>query len=276
MLIFSRYTWWVATMVGLALLLTIAGSTGVLNPFQGAFLKVTAPLDNAFTAVFRPIATFLSDAGSLNDLQDENAKLRVENEELRNKVVGLQQDAERVKELEEALKITQGAGPDVRLAASIVHKDTSPFTDVVSINRGSSSGVKAGMVVLSAQGSLIGTVTKTFDDQAFVRLITDSKSKVNAQVLESKSDGIVRGNPGRTLSFDLAQADIKVGDRVVTSGLGGNYPPGLPIGAVKEVSGTPQDLFRTVKVEPTVRLSTAQTVLVLTSFLPQRLGLESQ
>jgi rod shape-determining protein MreC len=263
-------------MVGLALLLTIAGSAGVLNPFQGAFLKVTAPLDNAFTAVFRPIATFLSDAGSLNGLQDENAKLRVENEELRNKVVSLQQDAERVKELEEALKITQGAGSDVRLAASIVHKDTSPFTDVVSINRGSSSGVKAGMVVLSAQGSLIGTVTKTFDDQAFVRLITDSKSKVNAQVLESKSDGIVRGNPGRTLTFDLAQADIKVGDRVVTSGLGGNYPPGLPIGTVKDVSGTPQDLFRTVKVEPMVRLSTAQTVLVLTSFLPQRLGLESQ
>ncbi len=275
MLIFSRYTWWMATMVGLALLLTLAGSTGVLNPFQGAFLKLTAPVDNVFTAVFRPIATFLSDAGSLNDLQDENARLRVENEDLRNKIVGLQQDAERVKELEEALKITQGSGTDVRLAASVVHKDTSPFTDVVSINRGSSSGVKAGMVVLSAQGSLLGTVTKTFDDQSFVRLITDSKSKVNAQVLESKSDGIVRGNAGRTLTFDLAQADIKVGDRIVTSGLGGNYPPGVPIGTVKDVSGTPQDLFRTVKVEPNVRLSTAQTVLVLTSFLPQRLGIEN-
>lgn len=263
-------------MVGLALLLTLAGQTGVLNPFQGAFLKVTSPIDGAFTSVFRPVATFLSDAGSLNDLRDENARLRVENEDLKNKIVSLQQDAERVKELEEALKITQGAGGDTRLAASIVHRDSSAFSDVVSINRGSSSGVKPGMVVLSAQGSLIGTVTKAFDDQSFVRLITDSKSKVNAQVFESKAEGSLRGNPGRTLTLDLAQADIKVGDRVVTSGLGGNYPPGVPIGVVSEVSGTTQDLFRKVKVEPVVRLSTAQTVLVLTSFLPQRLGIEGQ
>ena len=129
------------------------------------------------------------------------------------------------------------------------------------------------MVVLSAQGTLIGTVTKTFPGSAFVRLISDSRSKVNAEVQESKVDGIIRGTPGRGLTFDLAHAEIKAGDTIITSGLGGNYPPGLPIGKVSTVSGTSQDLFRNVTVEPFVRLSTATTVLVLTSFTPQRISL---
>ncbi len=273
MLIFSRYSWWVGAMVALALLLTAAGQTGLLDPFQSVFLDVTAPVSRGLTAVFRPIASFLSDAGSLNDLQDENRQLRIENEQLQNKLVSVQRDAERAKELEEALRITQQSSAETRVAASIVNRVSTPFDAVVSIDRGSSAGIGVAMVVLSSQGTLIGTVTKVFGDSAFVRLITDSRSKVNAQVQESKVDGIVKGTPGRGLAFDLAQAEIKAGDTIVTSGLGGNYPPGLPIGKVSEVSGTVQDLFRTVKVEPFVRLSTATTVLVLTSFTPERLDL---
>jgi len=273
MLIFSRYTWWVGAMIGLAVLLAIAGETGMLSPFQGAFLKVTSPFDSALSAVFRPVASFLSDAGSLNDLRDENRRLRVENEQLQNKIVSLQQDSERVKELEKALGILQQPGEEKKLPAKIVNRVSTPFDSVVSIDHGANDGIKTGMVVLSAQGTLVGTVTKTLAGSAFVRLITDSRSKVNAQVQELKLDGVVRGNPGRTLTFDLAQGDIKAGDTIVTSGLGGNYPPDLPIGRVSEVSGSAQDLYRRVKIEPFVRLSTATTVLVLTSFIPQRIDL---
>lgn len=273
MLIFSRYTWWVGIMLGLTLLLAILGQTGLLGPFQGLFLTAASPFENVLSRVFTPVASFLSDAGNLKDLQDENARLRVENEGLRNKVTNLQQDAQQIDELKKALNIQQAAGSDTKLAASVVGRDSSSFTDVVSIDRGSSSGVKVGMVVLSAQGSLLGTVTKTLPDAAFIRLITDTKSKVNAQVVESRADGIVRGSPGRGLTFDLSQAEIKVGDTVVTSGLGGNYPKDLPIGRVSDVSGTAQDIFRKVQVEPLVRFSTTNTVLVLTSFTPQRIGL---
>lgn len=259
-------------MIGLTFLLAIMGQTGLLGPFQGLFLKAASPFENVLSGVFTPVASFLSDAGNLTDLQDENARLRVENEGLRNKVTNLQQDAQQIEELRKALSIQQQAGSDTKLAASVVGRDASSFTDVVSIDRGSNSGIKVGMVVLSAQGSLLGTVTKTLPDVSFIRLITDTKSKVNAQVVESKADGIVRGSPGRGLTFDLSQAEIKVGDTVVTSGLGGNYPKDIPIGRVSDVSGTAQDIFRKVQVEPLVRFSTTNTVLVLTSFTPQRLG----
>lgn len=278
MLIFSRYTWWVATMVGLAMLLAVMGQTGLLNPFQGLFLRVTSPVESVLTFVFRPVAAVLSDAGNLNDLQDENAQLRLQNEELRNRMTSLQQDAEQVDELRKALGVIQSTAAGTKLAASVVHRDSSPFTDVISIDRGSGDGVKVGMVVLSSQGSLIGTVTEVTSEHAFVRLITDSKSKVASQIQESKVDGITKGSPNRGLSFDLAvsQAAINAGDTVITSGLGGNYPQGLPIGRVSEVSGSSQDLFKKVTVEPLVRVSTARTVLVLTSFIPQRIGLEGQ
>ncbi|NJD65811.1 MAG: hypothetical protein FIB00_11315 [Chloroflexi bacterium] len=84
----------------------------------------------------------------------------------------------------------------------------------------------------------------------------------------------MRGTPDRGLVLELAQGDIKVGDAVVTAGLGGNYPKGIPIGLVSEVSGTSQDLYKKVTIQPLVRLGTATTVLVNISFIPERLILE--
>jgi rod shape-determining protein MreC len=268
MLIFSRYTWWVAAMIGLALFLTAASQVGLLNPFQGAFLTVTSPVERVFGGVFRPMAGLLSNAGDIGDVRDENKRLRLENETLQIQLVEARQDAARVKELEQALKLTEANKDEVKLAANVVHRDSSPFTDVVLIDRGSGSGIKVGMVVLSSQGTLMGTVTKVTARQSFVRLVTDSKSRVAAETEGSKASGIVKGTAGRSLAFDLAQADIKAGDIVVTSALTGRYPAGITIGRVTEVKGTAQDLFRTVKLESTVRLSTATTVLVLTSFTP--------
>lgn len=274
MLIFSRYGWWIAAMVGLALFLTAAGQVGVLHPVQGTFLRVVSPVENVLNGIFRPVATILSDAGDLRALQEENRRLRLDNESLQNKLIELQTDAARVKELEEALGIQQGDESQTLLAANVVSHDTSAFSDVISIDRGSSHGVRVGMNVLSSQGSLMGTVTDVFSSRSFVRLITDSKSRVNAEVQETKFEGIVKGGPERSLTFDLVEADVKVGDKLVTSGLGGNYQKDLPIGTVVEVSGTPQDLYKTVKVEPQVRLSTVDTALVLLSFVPERIVLD--
>jgi rod shape-determining protein MreC len=273
MLIFSRYTYWVGAMLGLAFLLGIMGQTGLLGPFQSLFLKAVSPFENVLSGAFTPVASFLSDAGSINDLQDENARLRIENEDLRNQVTQLKEDAQQIDELRNALNIQQTSGTDTKVAASVVAHNALAFTDVVSINKGSGAGIKTGMVVLSAQGTLMGTVTTVKSDVSFVRLVTDSRSAVNAQVVESKADGTIHGTANRGLEFDLSQADIKVGDTVVTSGLGGNYPPGVPIGLVSAVTGSAQDLFRHVTVEPLVRLSTTTTVLVNISFTPQRIDL---
>jgi len=274
MLIFQRYQWWVATMIGFALFLALVGQVGALTPVQGAFLRIASPFESVLTTIFRPVASVLSNAGEIGDLRDENARLRLENEDLRNQAAELQQNAEDIKGLREALDLTQGDTSVRYLAADIVHRDDSPFTDVVTINRGSRDGIQNGMVVVSTKGTLMGKVTKVTSTNAFVRLITDTQSTVSAEVQETGADGSVKGTPNRGLAFELAQGDIQVGDTVVTAGLGGGYPRGLPIGRVSSVTGTNQDLYKKVVVEPGVRVGTAENVLVRTDFIPETLGLE--
>ena len=274
MLIFQRYQWWVAAMIGLALLLALVGQVGVLTPVQGVFLRVTAPVENILTTVFRPVASTLSNAGEIGELKDENSRLRLENEELRNQVGELQQNAADIRGLREALDLTQGDTSVKYVAADVVHRDASAFTDVVTINRGSNDGIQDGMVVVSTKGTLMGKVTKVTATNSFVRLITDTQSRVSAEVQETGADGSVKGTPNRGLAFELAQGDIQVGDTLVTAGLGGGYPRGLPIGRVSAVSGTNQDLYKKVTIEPGVRIGTAENVLVRTDFIPETLGLD--
>ena len=82
MLIFSRYSYWVGAMVVLALLLAALSQLSFLDPVQGLVLRVTSPIERTISGTFRPVATLLSDAGNLNDIRDENRRLRLENEEL--------------------------------------------------------------------------------------------------------------------------------------------------------------------------------------------------
>ena len=274
MVVLSRYGWWLAGMASLAVFLLLAGQTGALRPFQSTFLRVSSPVEERLGVLFRPVSDALSDAGSLNDLRDENNRLRVENEQLRNEVVELQRQTGELEDLRQALGIVGASDENEYVFGTVVARDGSPFADRVRINRGSADGISTGDVVLSPGGSLVGTVDEVLDGEAFIRLITDSQSAVNAQVLESQISGVVRGSPRRTLSFDIAQGNINIGDTIVTSGVGGNYPPALPIGLVVQVSGTAQDISRTVVVEPQVRMSTLETVLVLTSFQSQRLDLD--
>ena len=201
MVIFSRYTWWIGAMVGLALLLAVFGAVGILTPFQGVFLRVASPFENALSAVFDPVASFLADIGNVNDLRNENARLRIENEQLQNKVTSLQEESQQIAELREALGIQQTAGSGKKVAANVVAHDTSPGVDVISIDKGSSSGIQAGMTVLTSGGTLMGTVTKVTSANAFVRLVTDTKSRVNARTLETQASGVLEGTLTRGLSL---------------------------------------------------------------------------
>jgi rod shape-determining protein MreC len=269
MVILSRYTWWVAAMIGLAALLAIAGQVGALGPFQDVFLAVTTPFQRGVSAVARPVAGVLTDAGSISDIRSENRDLRLQNEELQNRVATLEQRATRVEELEAALNVSAQRPDERRLVANIVARDSTPFTDVVSIDRGANDGLRTGMVVLSSKGSLMGSIISVTATRAFVRLITDSRSKVAAQTNETQLDGVVKGTANRGLQFTLEQAEVRINDLIVTSALSGRFPAGIPIGTVTEVGGAGQDISRTVRLEPLVRLSTASTVLVVTTFTPQ-------
>ncbi len=273
MVAFSRYTYWIGAMIVLAALLAVAGRTGALNPVQDVFLRVTGPAEEGLSSVFQPVAGFFSDIGDVDRLQEENRLLLSENERLRNENTALRTDSDRLSELENLVGIVEADPSGERLVAGVLSRIQGPLTRELRIDRGANHGVAVGNPVLSAEGSLIGTVTKALPGSSFVRLLTDSRSRVAAQVRGSPADGIAKGDGGG-LSFELVGGGVNAGDTVVTSGLGGIYPADIPIGQVASVLGDPQDPFPTVRLQTTLRVSTTRTVLVIVSFTPARFEAE--
>ena len=205
MIVLSRYSWWAGAMLAFALALTLGARVGALGPVEGTVLRITSPAESGLTEIFRPVANFLGNVRELNDLREENRQLRVENEALRNQVTLLQEDQERIAQLEEALDILQSEDDEQRIAATIISQDKSAFTDVVSINRGTDHGVNVGNVVISPQGSLVGKVIEADATRSSVRLLGDTRSRVNAVILETDADGSVQGNANGSLSFELGR-----------------------------------------------------------------------
>jgi rod shape-determining protein MreC len=212
----------------------------------------------------------ITDAGTLSS---ENKQLREENERLTNDLARAREDAIQQQTQHDLDAVRQQFPGDTFLDADVVSRDSSNLRSIIAIGRGSSDGVREGMIVVSEGRSLVGRVSKTFDDYAWVTLITDPKSAVSAIVQESRAEGVVAGNYDGALNMEFVGqgAAVKKGDFVMTSGVGGGYPEGIVIGRIADVKKTDQDLFQNVHVEHLASLSNIEKVLVLTSFTPRAL-----
>lgn len=277
-----RVIWWLVTVVSVSLISILLSHQRALDPLENLSLRITSPLEGGLRDLADPVSDLFEGIADRGDLVRENERLREELERLQVQSAA-QQDAElRISELEEALGVAQSRPEDQFLVANVIAQDPSGLKRAIAIDRGASDGLDEGMVVLSRGGSLIGTVSRAYSDFAWVRLITDPDSAVNAQVeaaaLDSEAGSAVRGvatgDLRRGLVLDLLPPDSPVaeGSLVTTSGLGGNYPRALLIGGVSSVEERPQASFKKASVEPAADLSSLEVVLVLTSFQPARLA----
>lgn len=259
-------------IVIVASLLFMAGSRFALfTPMEDAALIVAEPVESALRDATRPVADFVNNITDINRLSGENQTLREENERLTVEITRLR-EVEREFQEQQRLFENRPLKPGDRLvAASVFANDPTNVSAVIAIDRGSSDGLQEGMVVLTPQGSLVGTITRVLDNAAWVTLITDQTSAVSALIQESRAQGVVVGAANGTLTLEFVEetADVKAGDFVLTSGIGGRYPRGELIGQVVEVEQVSPELFQEVQVQPLADLSRLETVLVLVSFSPQ-------
>ena len=265
---------WVLAAAFLALVTIVLSQKGALDPLRNLALTVVSPLERGVRNAAEPVADLLDRLAERQDLEEENRQLRQQIEELRAQIAGLREEQALSQGLQELLKVQEGRPGDQFLVARVIAKDPSNLKEAVAIDRGSDNGVADGQVVMSEGGSLVGVVSKVMNDFAWVTLVTDPNSNVNAMVLESRTEGVVSGSLHDGLSMDLIpqEADVKPGSTVATSGLGGNFPEALLIGQVVSVRGEPQDIFKKAEVKPAASLSRLEHVLVLTSFRPVRLA----
>ncbi|HXF85449.1 MAG TPA: rod shape-determining protein MreC, partial [Anaerolineales bacterium] len=139
----------------------------------------------------------------------------------------------------------------------------------VIINRGTNDGILRGMPVVTDQG-LVGRVDAVIADAARVQLITDAASNVNVRLQNAGVEASLIGTVTGDLLLDLIPQDVVVepGDLVLTSGLGGGYPPDLIVGQVVNVRARDFDLFQSATVQPVVDFNRLQIVLVIVNFRP--------
>lgn len=156
-------------------------------------------------------------------------------------------------------------GFDVPLMpGAVIGQDVSQWFRSLLVDRGRDEGVVSGMPVISDQG-LVGLVTATSSSGARTMLLVDRRAAVDAVVERSRALGIVRGTGAATLEFTfmLRGDDVREGDLLVSSGIGGVYPKGLRIGTVKSVRTEPRALVHTAQVEPTVDFGRVEQVFVM-------------
>ncbi len=193
----------------------------------------------------------------------ENLELREEIKALNARIVSAEEAQQANNRLEKLLEMKKSVKAPI-LAASVIGEDVSSWFRTLVIDRGSSSGIAEGMAVVAANG-VIGQVIKVAPASCRVLLLTDHASGIAATIQRSRARGVVKGRGEGlcSLEFTTREEDVKVGDMVVTSGVGGVFLKGLPIGEVTMVKRGEYGIFQTVTIRPSVNITHLEEVLIV-------------
>ncbi len=174
--------------------------------------------------------------------------------------------------LQQLLEVQRSLGIGVQLA-KIIHVDTDPFRHRVLLNVGADQGVSVGQAVIDAHG-IMGQVIETLPNITTVLLITDPTHAIPVTVERTGLRAIAHGS-GALDSLDVPNipisADIKVGDKLITSGLGGVFPAGFPVGEIRSISNDASGMFAAAVATPSAALDRSGEVLLL-HMLPDPIG----
>jgi rod shape-determining protein MreC len=233
------------------------------NFFERALLTVFSPLFSMGASVTGGTEVIWRDYLLLVNVRKQNREL-LEQLRLMNGRLIAEQEALLANDRLKKLLLLKETLTFPAVAASIIGEDGAPWFKTMMIDRGESDGFTEGMPVVASDG-VVGQIVKVAGSTSRVLLVTDHSSGIAAVVQRSRARGVVRGaGSGRlTLEFAIREDDVKVGDQIVTSGIGGTFPKGIPIGEVSMVKKGEYGIFQTVEVIPSVMISRLEEVLVL-------------
>jgi len=265
----------VVLVLGALTLLTIAfrsPTAGALHDIQSAGSSALRPFQIAATRVAQPFRDAYDYVDGLTKAKSENQKLKKQLSEYRAAQIAERAQAAKVPALEKLLHYEQGPRfpNDFRAVnADVISFPSGPFAHTLTIEAGTSSGVRVGTPVVSGDG-LVGIVTNASPDTSIVTLLNDPQTYVTARDLNRGVHGIVHTGPGGTLILDQVakQLLVKPGDQIVTDGTRNGqypdlYPYGIPIGRVSNVGVSDTAAFLQVQVQPFADLGSLDSVAAL-------------
>ena len=216
----------------------------------------------ALGTVFYPAQMVISSVGQFRSVAHENEMLKEENARLRQETYYASEALQELARLHTLVRFDDKWDYPI-VTARVVGHNPGRFLTTMVINRGTSRGVKEDMPVFSMNG-LVGKVSKTTMTHSRVQLLVDPNLKLSVLERRTRVVGFLESVDGRTLSAMIpTHAGVKVGDTLITSGLGGIFPKGIPVGTVTKIRPADLEVMQLMDVVPFQEFSSLEEVFVM-------------
>lgn len=266
-------------VVGVCLLLLTLQMRGGSAGTSDALALFTTPVQTVLARVNRAAFGMWSTYLDWKSVRTENRRLRDEAQQLRVAALQVVETSEENRRLRRLLKLKELL-PLETLSGEIIAREWGGWVRSLTVNRGRNDRVARMTAVIGPDG-LIGRIVDVRPGSSVVQVLTDPASTVGAHVVRTRTPGMVEGEARGTIRFKYMARDgsgIQVGDAVVTSGTGGLFPRGLPIGRVRAIDDRGSALFHYAQLAPAVDFARIDEVLLLTGdgardmagFFPER------
>jgi rod shape-determining protein MreC len=248
-----RYRVVVSLVITTLTSLWMVGSPAVLQAKTARFL--------AFT-VFYPLQITIDQATKAKNIYAENRRLKSEVAFLAAQVAQLHDQAVENGRLRGMLEFEERTPFEI-IPVNVVDRDPSPIVKSVVVNAGKNKGVLAFMPVVGERG-IAGKVVQVMPSMSLVQLIRDPLNRTSIIVRRTRAVSILETENGVDFSAHFrTHEDIMGGDTVVTSGLGGIYPRGFPVGVVEKVSDEHDPLFKRATIRPTLDIDHIEELFIV-------------
>ncbi|MEO7118933.1 MAG: rod shape-determining protein MreC [Candidatus Limnocylindrales bacterium] len=262
-----------AVLIALCLLLLGASKTAPMVQFRQGITFALSPIQSALAGATRSVTSVVSTIAEIE-------RLRRDNEALQSRVQQLLADKQRLESVRiqnEQLTALLGVKSSLdfeTLAAEVIGRQTSQFERTVTLDRGTSDGVRIGDPVLAGEGALVGSIITAGSNSSICLLLTDTRSTVTGLIETSRATGEVHGRLSTILSMtNIPSTDtVVVDDRVVTAGLDlgdgvrSPYPRGVLIGRIVDISSELNAIVQSALIQPAAGMEKLEYVLVITDF----------
>jgi rod shape-determining protein MreC len=259
--------WFAGAAIALGALILLSQ----LPPMAGArgqLRGTLAPLEAGATALEAAGGQALSVFGDIAALRADNHRLSLENARLRAQAAQLQAAGAENAQLRRDLQFERSFGHRM-VAAQVIGRGPDAFTRALTIDRGAADGVAPGMTVVTGAG-LVGRVREVAAHSATVQTVADPLVRVNAYLVKSGLEGTVSGGEGPLRMDVQPRPDVvgQVGEWALTSGIGGGYPRGIPVGELTAFDRREASTVQYAELAWANDLSRLDAVLVVTDFVP--------
>lgn len=243
---------------------------GPSNVLERTALTIASPLQKLVTSTIRK-STQLWDRYidlTFTAAENKNLKKKLEEESFKNNL--LYEELKKFRRVKK-LQTNHPLGNAKVVVADVIGWDSTNVSQTLIINKGKESGVHENMVVMNNRG-LIGRVVEASGTSSRVLMITDSRSAVDAYLQESRDRCIIVGQNKRwcLIRFLPLDAKVKEGDMIISSGLGGVFPKGLPLGTISKLKKGSGRLFYNARLTTAAELKQIEEVLVITTLEPEK------